>query len=313
MLSAVLDDFGRLAEVETLTLFEEHFEHDVRHGVCRRIQALNEEKAFRELASRSDFTLIIAPELNGILETRCRWALDSGGQLLGPSLAGVQLTADKLALSRHFRENGVPSPECRSFIPGEEVPHTVFPLVWKPRFGAGSQATYLVQDPQELPACVDRARSEGWEGEALLQPLLPGMAASVAFLTGPRACIPLLPAAQRLSDDGRFQYLGGSLPLPDHLSARAVQVAVRALETIPRLRGYVGVDVILGHAEDGSSDAVIEVNPRLTTSYVGLRTLAESNLAEALLRIALGEDSAHLLWRPGVVDFDADGTVRWQS
>jgi predicted ATP-grasp superfamily ATP-dependent carboligase len=219
---------------------------------------------------------------------------------------------DKLALSRHLRDRGVPSPESRLFHPDEEFPPAVYPLVWKPRFGAGSQATFLVQHPQELRTCIDRARSEGWEGDALLQPLLSGMAASVAFLTGPRSCIPLLPAAQRLSDDGRFHYQGGSIPLPGELAARAVQIAARALQTICDLRGYVGVDVILGLAEDGSSDAVIEINPRLTTSYVGLRALAESNLAEALLHIAMGEDGPRLVWRPGVVEFDPDGTVRWQ-
>src|SRR5437868_5892290 len=102
MLSAVLEDFGRISEVETVTLLGEHFEHDCQRGVCRRIPAQDEEKAFRDLAREADFTLIIAPESSDILETRCRWALESGGQLLGPSLAGVQLTGDKLALSRHL-------------------------------------------------------------------------------------------------------------------------------------------------------------------------------------------------------------------
>ena len=41
-----------------------------------------------------------------------------------------------------------------------------------------------------------------------------------------------------------------------------------------------------------SGDRVIEINPRLTTSYVGLRALARFNLAEALLAvIRIGEES----------------------
>jgi predicted ATP-grasp superfamily ATP-dependent carboligase len=312
MLSAVLEDFGRISGIEPLTLLDEHCEHEHSNAVCRRIRSRDEEKAFRELASAADFTVIIAPEFDHILETRCRWALDFGGQLLGPSLAAVQLTGDKLALSRHFAENGIRSPESQSFPTDEEISEIAYPVVWKPRFGAGSQATFLVQHQQELRSCVDRARSEGCEGAALVQRFFPGMPASVAFFTGPRTWIPLRPAAQRLSNEGRFRYLGGRAPLPDALAARAVQVAQRALQTIPGVRGYVGVDVILGAAEDGSGDAVIEVNPRLTTSYVGLRALAESNLAEALLHIAMEEDTPDLVWRPGVVEFDIDGTVRWQ-
>jgi predicted ATP-grasp superfamily ATP-dependent carboligase len=92
-----------------------------------------------------------------------------------------------------------------------------------------------------------------------------------------------------------------------------VAIAQCALETIADLTGYVGVDVVLGDAEDGSSDAVIEINPRLTTSYVGLRALATSNLAEAWLQVALGTEIPNVSWRAGTVHFDADGAVRWDS
>jgi tyramine---L-glutamate ligase len=313
MLSAFLEDFGRALEVETLTLLAEDCRHDHRDGLCQRIRAHDEEKAFRTLAAGADFTLLIAPEFDDILGTRCRWVVESGGRLLGPSLDAVQLTGDKLALSRHLRGRSVPTPESRLFVADEEVSEAMFPAVWKPRFGAGSQATFLVQESQELRTCVARARTEGWEGEALLQPFLPGRPVSVSFLTGPCSYIPLLPAAQRLSDDGRLHYLGGTVPLPGDLGARAVQVAKRALATIADLRGYIGVDVVLGHAEDGSGDVVIEINPRPTTSYVGLRALAETNLAEAVLHVAIGDETPELVWRSGVVQFEAGGAVKLYS
>src|SRR5262249_20580207 len=150
MLSAVLDDFSQVSNAEVLTLLDRHFEHDYRNGTCLCIQAQDEEKAFRRLAKAADFTLVIAPELGGILERRCGWVMDSGGQLLGPPLAGVQLTADKLALSRYLRDRGVPTPESQLFLAGQEEPKTPFPAVWKPRFGAGSQETFLVHDWEQL-------------------------------------------------------------------------------------------------------------------------------------------------------------------
>jgi predicted ATP-grasp superfamily ATP-dependent carboligase len=313
MLSTLLEDFGRISGVETLTLLDEHCAHDSLSGVCRRIRAQDEERVFRELAAAADCTLVIAPELDDILLTRCRWVVQAGGRLLGPSLATVELTGDKLALSRHLRKRGLFTPESRPFVPSESVSPVMFPLVCKPRNGAGSQATFLVHDQQELRTCLDRARAERWQGEALLQPFVPGRPASVAFLTGPYRRVPLLAAAQRLSQDGRFHYLGGTVPLPDDLGTRAVNAARRALETLVDLRGYIGVDVVLGPAEDGSEDAVIEINPRPTTSYVGLRALAETNLAETWLQVAFGDEPPHLVWRSGVVQFDADGTVQWRS
>jgi hypothetical protein len=310
MLSAFLEDFGRIPGVQTLTLIEEGCAHNDRGSPCRRVREPEHESAFRKLAAMADFTLLIAPEFDDILWTFCRWVAESGGRLLGPSVEAVRLTGDKLALSSHLLRRGVPSPASRLYRAGKPLSTRGFPAVWKPRHGAGSQATFLVKDAQELDACLGQARAEGWQGEALLQPFVPGLPVSVAFLAGERGRIPLLPAAQRLSADGRFRYLGGSVPLPAYLSQRTVQAATRAIATIPDLKGYVGVDLVLGHSMDGNEDAVIEINPRPTTSYVGLRALAETNLAEALLRVALGDGIPNLLWRNRIVRFDADGAVR---
>jgi predicted ATP-grasp superfamily ATP-dependent carboligase len=297
MLAALLEDFRRIPKVETVTLLT---------GCC----GPEEEIAFRRLAGTADFTLVIAPEFDDILRSRCRWVVESGGRLLGPSLDAIKLTGDKLALGRHLRDRGIPTPESRLFSIGEACADGQFPVVWKPRYGAGSQATFLVQNAAELNACVGVAQAEGWQGEALVQPFVPGQAASVAFLLGPGAGIPLVPAAQRLSDDGRFHYLGGTVPLPVELSTRVLRAAQGALATVPGLQGYVGVDLVLGRAEDGSEDVVIEINPRLTTSYVGLRVLAETNLAEAMLHVVTGETLPRLVWRSGVVHFDAKGAIR---
>jgi predicted ATP-grasp superfamily ATP-dependent carboligase len=311
MLSALLQDFGRISGVKILTLLAERYNQKVGGAICRRVQAQEEEFAFRELAGTADFTLVIAPEFNEILRTRCRWVVESEGRLLGPSLDAMQLAGDKLTLSLYLRDRGIPTPESQLFSTGEQCTNHRFPVVWKPRYGAGSQATFLVHNAEDLSACADRARAEGWHGEALVQPFVPGRSASITFLLGPCGGMPLLPAAQHLSDDGRFHYLGGSVPLAAGLSARAVRAAQRALETIPDLQGYIGVDLVLGRAEDGSEDTVIEINPRPTTSYVGLRALAETNLAEALLRVVIGETLPRLVWRSGVVHFDANGTVQY--
>jgi tyramine---L-glutamate ligase len=140
----------------------------------------------------------------------------------------------------------------------------------------------------------------------LLQPFVAGTPASAAFLVGPGQVLALPPTRQRVSEDGRFRYEGGSLPLPPAEAGRAANLARRAVEAVPGLFGYVGVDLVLAGVADG--DRVLEINPRLTTSYVGLRSLAEDNLAAALLRVAAGEDAA-VRWRDGSVRFGADGGV----
>jgi predicted ATP-grasp superfamily ATP-dependent carboligase len=211
------------------------------------------------------------------------------------------LTSDKLRLGRHFQHHAIPTPPCEPLSPHPSFP---FPLVHKPRFGAGSQATFLVSNAKELAACSAAGRNEGWQGEAIVQPFVEGAAVSVAFLLGPTQELALAPARQDLSRDGRFHYLGGELPLPSVEAARAEHLARKAVGIVPGLRGYVGVDLVLGQ-----QDWVMEINPRMTTSYVGLQALTDANLAETMLRIAAGETVTPVNWRPGPVRFHADGYV----
>ena len=68
--------------------------------------------------------------------------------------------------------------------------------------------------------------------------------------------------------------------------------------------GYFGIDMVLGDDADGSRDAVIEVNPRFTTSYVGLRAAANVNLVAAMLHLADGADLDTLTAMMGTIGFD---------
>lgn len=309
MLSAVLDDFSRVSGVTIVTLLAERRDLPFANVTCPVASPGSEHAVFTELAAAYDATLVIAPECNGILEERQRWIEEAGGQSLGSNLEATHLCSDKLALGRHWQEHGIANPPCWPLAEALELESLRFPAVCKPRDGAGSTATFLIRERSELRACAERARHEGWTGALLAQPFVPGQAASVALLIGPRQVISLMPAAQHLSEDGRFHYTGGTVPLAHSLRARAESLARRAVASVPGLRGYVGVDLVLGEAGDGSQDWAIELNPRWTTSYIGLRALSEMNLAEALLKVLRGEPVSSLPWRDGSIQFSADGRI----
>lgn len=90
-------------------------------------------------------------------------------------------------------------------------------------------------------------------------------------------CLPV--GEQRLSDDGRFRYLGGAIPaeISSRQIAQIEEVVVAACRTIPGLAGYFGVDLLL---TDGGQPVIVEINPRLTTAYVGYRQLFAKPLPE---------------------------------
>jgi predicted ATP-grasp superfamily ATP-dependent carboligase len=286
MLSAITADFAAVPGVDLL-----HFPDG------------GSPDDFTCLAASADWTLVIAPETGGELERFARAVIAAGGRLLGPSPEAISLTSDKLWLGEVWERlwvrnvcerRAVPTPY--TFAEGEPL---FFPLVCKPRDGCGSEATYMVRTTEELAALpVDPDR--------LMQEFVPGQPASIAFLIGPKQTIPLLPTFQHISTDGRFCYLGGELPIPLDLAERAVALGRQAVEAIAGLSGYVGVDLVLG-----DRDVAIEINPRLTTSYVGLRALAETNLAGAMLDVCAGKP-VNLKWKAGKVTFTADGTVKGQ-
>lgn len=293
MRDALAEDFSRIPSVEVRAYPDDATPRD--------------DDRFLTEVERSDRQLLVAPELHGTLFALTCLARTRGNPL-GTSPEAIELTSDKLALSEYWRSRGVLTPATTDRAP---TPCDASGVVVKPRFGAGSTATYFLdcrQDFYRVRALLEDANDD--IGPMILQEFVPGRAASVAFLCGPNGHTPLLPAFQLLSTDGRFKYEGGELPIPPELAERAVRLAARAVACVPGLVGYVGVDLVLGDAADGSQDYAIEINPRLTTSYIGLRALAEFNLAEAMLRAAVGE-AVGPRWKPGRVRFGPDGRVAW--
>ena len=309
MLTALLVDFGRLPGVVIDTMLRLSGAPPaagltLAAGVTYDFLMVEGtgEVPFRRLAGAADWTLIVAPEFDDILANRLHWVEEAGGRSLNCTPEAAMRTGDKLRLADQLRERGLPTPATACWPMASS-----FPAVCKPRHGAGSQATFLVRDEGELRQAVDEAATERWSDDLILQSFIPGEAVSVSFLIGPGRRLAMPAAAQHLSTDGRFHYQGGSLPLDPQRNARATRLAARAVDAVEGLAGYVGVDVVIGTAADG--DAVIEINPRLTTSYVGLRALARFNLAEALLAVMAGEEPPRWEWRTDLVRFTSDGRL----
>jgi predicted ATP-grasp superfamily ATP-dependent carboligase len=309
MLLAIVRDLAAVSGVEVTTLLA--FGHDAqfKRVPCHAIVAANtcdRVNAFDRLAAAADWSIIIAPELDGELARRCRRVLSVGGQLLGPKVEHIELLSDKQRTAEYLATSGVPVCQGQRLSAGpidrDLVARFPFPAVAKPLDGCGSIGVRLVASTNELTESETPRRIEKYA---------PGLAASIAAICGPDGFQVLPPCTQQLSNDGTFRYSGGSSPIAPTLAARATALARRSLDALPGLVGYVGIDLVLGDDHDGSDDVVIEINPRLTTSYVGLRELAETNLVLAMLDAAMGRPANALSFRPGRVEFDCGGTVKY--
>lgn len=312
MLAAVLEDCQGVSQVEPHTLIGPSIDADLPATIHRVEPARGWLAGFIELLPLVDAVLVIAPEFDRILETLTSCAEDRKKLLLGCSSTSIALTADKWACGRHLEAHGIPTPTCQVFSKNEvaRLPHGLhYPVVLKPRDGAGSLATILIGDASSQSQALAAVGEENPGDQWILQSFAPGQPASVACLAYQNGVLSLPAASQRLSNDGRFRYGGGELPLDPSFQQRAQKLASRAVSTIDGLRGYVGVDLILGPAEDGREDYVIEINPRITTSYLGLRALCRKNLLQAILSACDDHAIPQLTWKTERLRFQADGRI----
>lgn len=313
MLRALLSDVGRAADFTAVTLWDARLDPP-RFSRVEVIPVAGrevEQKQFRRLAKECEATLLIAPEFAGILAQRRRCVDEMGGRAVGCTVEAIELCADKLRLSQLLSEHGVRTPGTMLLdLERRETP-LPFPLVVKPRDGAGSQHTHLVCHAHELRGL--RLPKNGWPSEFVCQPYIAGRALSTAAIIsdGGRSVRVFPIGAQRLSEDGRFTYLGGEIPakLPAgrgsvDLGESVGRLVQRVVQCIPGLEGYVGFDLVL--PEDQTLEPLlIEVNPRLTTSYVGYHRLATENLAERVMCPNRGTNE--IRWGDRRVTFEPDG------
>lgn len=315
MLLAVLADLTAIEDVDVSTivasswfpiLIDLPFFRRLRVGVTA---PKDEEARFLEAAGGCDFALVIAPEFDDVLATRCEWAIQAGCRLLGPSPEAVRLCADKLRLAEHFRQAEIPMP-ITTFYDPRLPPADGYPYVIKPRSGAGAQATFAVHSPEQFVQARWFASAQGFRGELIVQPFCRGQAGSVAVLLAGDRPICLPPAEQLIettSPSGQLRYAGGSIEYPITYKW-ATPLARGAACAVPGMAGYFGIDFVFDRA-GGADTRVIEINPRLTTSYVGLRRLANVNLMRVLLALARGIDPPPLSFNNARIRFDPDGTT----
>ena len=299
-------DFARVAGVRVTMPLDARLADEPGPWTVIRIGPDQGVEVVAMLASRADYTVLIAPETDGILENLTRTIADRGGRSLGPTAAAVSLTADKFRLGEHLLRLGLRTPSVRLVRPRAGLPRdAAYPAVLKPVDGAGAGDTFFIESADD-PLVGFFPNDIG-----LLQPWIQGEPRSATFLNldggGP---ILVGVGTQRLDrEGGRIVYQGGailddSMPV-DHPTRLAVA-------RIPGLNGLVGVDYV--HDPKTGRATLIEINPRPTTSIVGLvAVLGAGRLAGIWLgteRIASNRSVEPLARPASPLTFGADGSIR---
>ena len=272
MRRAIAGDFAALSssDINVIMTLDARLPAEPGPWALERIAPGEHQPKLSDLARAADFTVLIAPETRGILASLTRNLEQAGARVLGSSAEAVELAGDKARLAAHFERLGITTPPSRTIVPGEGLPtSTPYPAVLKPIDGAGSLDTFYLNGPGDLS---EDARQIP---RALLQPFVPGAAMSASLLVSREGGAWLVAfGRQRMKvRDGRIEYLGGEIPVccPD-----AASEVLRSAEAIQGLAGFAGVDFIWD--QQSGRATILEINPRATTSVVGLCRLFPAGL-----------------------------------
>lgn len=307
MRRAIARDFASLPDVRVVMTLDASLPDEPGPWTVARIGPGEESGRLEDLATRAQFTAPIAPETGGILAGLASRLERVRARSLGSTPLAIETAGDKLRTAQILGLLGIATPEARRIDPGDPWPPDVsYPAVLKPIDGAGSIDTFFLKDRDSIP---QEARSIPG---AVIQPYVDGIPSSASFLVG-RAGAQLLAVGRQSIEiqDQRFVYRGGILPGPREMFDDSVR---RAAESIPGLRGFVGVDYLWD--ERGHRPILLDLNPRPTTSYVGLvRVLPPGALARAWIEAVGGshesrsDDLADIVHAQRPLTFMADGRI----
>ena len=302
MLQAVTADIARLTDWSVVTTLEAGLSFPLNGDIVPVDRPTDEAAVFDRLLHEVDAVLVIAPETDGVLAERCRRVRAAGVASWNCSPASIELCGDKLRLADHLRAYNLQTIPTKLVDLRQRLDETPWPVVLKPRDGAGSCLTFLVENQLDWEYAAQSFREAGASDKCLAQPFVAGRALSVGVnisLDGQRIeCLPV--GEQRLSDDRRFHYLGGIIPaaIPAAACTAIHELVLAACGTITGLAGYIGFDFLL--TREGRP-LIVEINPRLTTSYVGYRQLFTGTLPERWLPSTGSVPLA--TWKPDPIEF----------
>ncbi len=251
------------------------------------------DKALKKISQAVDAVYIIAPESDQVLQRLVEVVEISGGIPLNCQVNTIRKASNKMKLYRILKKIGLRVPETlivdiRENV--EQIKHIVgklgFPLVFKPVDGVGCCGLSVVRNESQIVAAVNKIMKESSSEYFIAQRLIKGAAASVSLISTGEEALPVTLNKQMItlaSPNSDSSYDGGVVPLRHSLEKEALRVAQMAVKSLTGLRGYIGVDMVLTREEP----VVMEVNPRLTTSYIGLRKVVNFNPAQAIIDAVL--------------------------
>jgi predicted ATP-grasp superfamily ATP-dependent carboligase len=198
------------------------------------------------------------------------------------------------SLSRFINDKGYLRAKLQSL--GYSVPkhysladNLPFPVILKPKRGAGGFKNVLVKDEEHLQRSIEQYQENGWGDDFLIQEYVRGIDASASVLSTGEEAVTVaineqLIGLKNLGPMRRFSFCGSLTPLKTSY-AKEIENISNSLAVDLGLVGTNGIDFIIGP----SGPIVIEINPRFQGTLDTIEGSLGVNLVEAHIKSCEGE------------------------
>jgi len=279
MRNAVLQDLSQIENLNVTVTW------DVRVSIPLNVECVSIEPGqdvwsiWQDCMQEADLVWLVAPETDGILEKLALMAESLGKSILGCSSSAIKVAANKWDTYQLLKAFDISTPitfKYTNFPRGQSGP-------WVAKLIDGvacENSRYFDSEDELIGWMQDKQDSH------IIQQYQLGTAASFSMLCYSGKAVMLSCNQQKMDlQDGQFRYAGSVVNgMLEHLNAFQ-ELATKIVTALPGLAGFVGVDLIAHHDGDAWRYAVLEINPRLTTSYVGLHQACGLNPARLILDI----------------------------
>lgn len=298
MLRTIIEDFKNLG-FEITTLLDERIHHLSPYLKSDEVKFVKKKDDFltkySECVQNSTFCFIIAPEFSKILFNLTQIVNKYKKRLLSIDINGILLGTSKFESHKFFKRSKLNSPRTYKIplkngtIDVEFVLEKFHQLggsiIIKPDDGVGSELVFhfttkdqIVQFFRDYEEKLDIDRcyivQEYIEGDDL--------SVSLINMTDPKKPEVMKKVIlsinnqeiRRLASNQGFLYMGGSSPVKGYeLIKNKLEKLLNPMD-LTNFKGYFGIDFI---KKNDKSIYFIEINPRLTTSYIGIRNILDYN------------------------------------
>lgn len=297
MRDALLRDLAELNRYEVITLHDARLQPPALAAHSTAVEAGRFRECFTQALAKADLVWLIAPESNGVLIELSELCYEEEKRakdfiFLGSGYDAMLTGTSKTLCFEALQAAGIYTLPVHA---GEDLIQQAYfenlhelniaRWVVKPEDGAGCEGIRIFDSLHDL---------RDWIGQDnrylhyLAQPYQQGIAASFSILCrNGKAWLLSCNQQHILSDGSQFKLTGvtvnGMLPYWQRFETIARKIA----KMLPDALGYIGVDVIVD--TENNRIYVLEINPRLTTSYVGLHEALNYNPAKLMLDCVLND------------------------